>query len=180
MAIRDNLLMFTGAGTSGYSPTGTGDNIAPSTIDTSPLGLPTGSGGGGPTGFNSGSAVNAGRDLGIGGEMWLEVLVTAAVTSSGAATCRFDLGTDATATLASFVSSTGVGVLASSAVIPKATLIINYIAWRIQLPAAAAYLQYIGLNVNIAAATLTAGTFEGKLLINVQQADLYLSGYAIV
>lgn len=176
--IRDLNLMFTGVGTSGFSPTNTGDNIAPFTIDTSPLGLPTGSGGASTPGYNAGSAVNAGRDLGLGGEMWLEVLVTAAVTSSGAANVRFDLGTDATATLASFVSSTGVGVLLSSPVFAKATLIAGFL-YRAQLPQALTYLKFLGLNVNIATNNLTAGTFEGKLLMNIQASDLYDTGFTV-
>lgn len=178
MAIRDALLQFTGIGASGFSPTATGDNIAPFTYDTAPLGLPTGSGGAATTGYNAGSGVNAGRDLGLGGEMWIEVLVTAAVTSAGAATCRFDFGTDALATLGSFVSSTGVGLLLSSAVYPKATLVLGF-AYRAQLPAGLTYLEFIGMNVNIGTAVLTAGTFEAKMLMNIQQADLYLSGFAV-
>jgi hypothetical protein len=177
--IRDSLLMFTAAGTSGYSPTSTGDNVgAANTYDTAPLGLPTGSGGAAATGYNAGSSTNAGRDLGIGGEMWFYVLVTATVTSTGSATVKFDFVTDSSATLANVVDSTGVGVLMSSAVFPKATLIAGF-RFAAQLPASLVYLEYIGLDVVIATQTLSAGTFESGLVMNIQESDLYLSGFAV-
>ena len=179
MAIIDANNYFSGVGTAGYSPTAQTDNIFPYTIDTAPLGLPTGSGGAATTGYNSGSAVNAGRDLGVGTEFWLEVLVTAAVTSGGAATITFYLGTDAAATLASFSSSTGVGVLLQSPTFLKAALPISTVAWRTQLPASLSYLEFIGVVCTIGVTTLTAGTFEAKLLPNIQQSDLYLSGIAV-
>ena len=178
MAIRDANLYFTGYGTSGYAPTAQTDNIAPYTIDTSPLGLPTGSGGSASTGYNSGSSTNAGRDLGIGGEMWWEVLVTAAVTSAGAPTITFYLGTDAAATLASFASSTGVGVLMGSGAFLKASLTAGSY-YRAQLPASGSYLQYLGFVVTVGTTTLTGGTFESSLVMSVQQSDLYLSGFYV-
>jgi hypothetical protein len=176
--IRDSLLMFTGVGTSGYAPTAQQDNIGPNTYDTSPLGLPTGSGGAASVGYDAGSSANAGRDIGIGGEMWFEVLVTAAVTSAGAPTVQFILGTDSVAALTNVAETTGVGVLISSASYLKATLVKGFI-YRTQLPASLVYQQYIGLDVYIGTTTLTAGTFEAKLLMNIQASDLYLSGFAV-
>ena len=175
--IKDYLHHFTTIGTP-FAPTATGDNIAPNSTDLSPLGLPTGSGGGGATGYNSGSAVNAGRDLGIGTEMWLYVLVTTTVTSGGSATVKFDFVTDSVAALSNVVDSTGVGVLLSSPIYPKATLVAQF-DWMTQLPAALTYKQYIGLDVVIAVAVLTAGAFEAALVPNIQQSDQYLSGFAI-
>lgn len=177
--IRDGLLMFTGVGTAGFAPnSSTGDNLAPNSIDTSPLGLPTGSGGAGTTGYNSGSAINAGRDLGIGGEIWFQVLTTVAATSGGATNVIFDFVTDAAATLASVVHSTGVGILLSSPIFAKAALVAGFF-YRAQLPAALTYLQFLGLNVNVATTSLTTGTFEGSLLMNIQASDLYLSGFNV-
>lgn len=178
MAIRDSLLMFSGVGTSGDAPTTTGDNISALSIDTSPLGLQSPSAGGSTPGYNAGSNTNAGRDLGIGGEMWLEVLVTVAVTASGAASVKFDLGTSALAACSDVVDSTGVGVLVSSAAIAKATLIAGY-TFRVQLPASASYLKYLCVDYVIATNNLTAGTFESKLLMNIQQSDLYEGGFAV-
>jgi hypothetical protein len=174
--IKDTNLIFSAS--SGDSPTNTGDNISTNSYDTSPLGLQSPAAGGSTPGYNAGVNVNAGRDLGIGGEMWFEVLVTAAVTSAGAATVKFDLVTDSVAALTNVVDSTGVGVLVSSAVFPKATLIAGFTS-RVQLPASASYLKFIGADYVIATANLTAGTFEAKLVVNIQQSDQYESGYAV-
>lgn len=171
MAIKDALLHFTTIGTP-FAPTATGDNIAPNTIDLAPLGLPAGSGGAGTPGYNAGTSVNAGRDLGIGGEMWLEVLVITAVTSGGAATVNFELVTDSTPTIVT------PNILMQSGAIAKATLVAGY-RFIAQLPASLVYLEYLGLDVNIGTAVLTAGSFEGKLLKNIQASDLYLSGFAV-
>ena len=177
--IRDSLLMFTGVGTAGQSPTSTGDNTSTFSYDTAPLGLPTGSGGAASTGYNAGSSVNAGRDLGLGGEMWLEVLVTAAVTAAGgAATVKFDFVTDSVAALSNVVDSTAVGVLLASPAFPKATLALGFL-YRTQLPASLVYQEFIGVDFVIATNTLTLGTFEAKLIMNVQASDLYLSGFAV-
>lgn len=159
----------------GYSPTATGDNIFPNVVDTSPLGLPSGSGGG--------SGTNTGRDLGVGSEMWLEILVTAAVTSAGAAEVKFVFATDSSSTLANVVTSTNVGCLMASGIIPKATLITGYL-WRAQLPAVSPsitnpYKRYIGVCATITTNTLSAGTFDAKLVKNIQESDLYQSGFVV-
>lgn len=176
MAIIDGTNYFT-TPDSPYAPTAAQDNLAPLTIDTAPLALPSGSGGAASIGYNSGSSANAGRDLGIGGEMWLEVLVTTAVAQS-ANTTTFYLATDAAATLASFVSSTGVGVLLASPNFTAAQLAVKSY-WRTQLPASGSYLRYLGLSVTINSTVWTAGAVEAKLITNIQQSDLYLSGIAI-
>lgn len=171
MAIVDANLQFTSLGTAGFAPTVAGDNIAPFTIDTSPLGLPTGSGGSSTPGYGAGVNVNAGRDLGIGGEMWLQVLVTVAVAQA-ANNAIFKLVTDNTATI------TTVNVLLSSPAFTAAQLIAGSY-FRAQLPASGSYLQYLGLNVNIVTTNWTAGTVEGILVQNVQQSDLYLNGFFV-
>lgn len=175
--IKDYLTHFTTIGTP-YAPTANGtENLAPLTYDCSPLGLPTGSGGSASTGYNSGSSANAGRDLGIGTEMWWYVLITTAVaqTSGGAI---FYLVTDAAATLASVASQTGVGVLLGSPNLVAATLIAGY-SYKAQLPALGTYKQFIGVDCYIFTNNWTAGAFESAIVPNVQQADLYLSGYAV-
>lgn len=178
--ILDANLAFTGFGTSGYAPTtATQDNLAPNTIDTAPLGLPSPSGGSSTPGYNAGASVNAGRDLGVGTEFWWQVLVTVAVTSASTATINFVLVTDATATLASVAYATGVGVLLASPAIAKANLTAGTY-FRAQLPAGLNYLEFLGLDVYINTTNLSAGTFESELLPNIQQSDLYLSGFAVV
>ena len=176
--IRDGLLIFTGVGTSGYAPTADQDNIGPFSYDTGPLGLPTGSGGASPTGYNAGVATNAGRDLGIGGEMWFYVLTTVTVTSAGAPTVNFILASDTVATLANVAEVTGVGVMVMSPNFLKATLVAGF-RYATQLPASLVYNEFIGLDVYLATATLTAGTFESGIIINIQASDLYGQGWAI-
>lgn len=172
MPILDSQLAFTGFGTSGYAPTAAQDNIAPFTIDTSPLGLDSKSGGSSATGYNSGVATNAGRDLGVGTEFWLQVLVTVTFTSGGSATINFQLVTDSTATI------TTVNILLASGIIALASLTAKSY-FRAQLPASGSYKQYLGLDVLIGTTTMTAGTVEGYLLPNIQQSDLYLSGFFV-
>jgi hypothetical protein len=177
MAIIDFNNYFTTPGTP-YAPTvASQENLAPNTIDTAPLTLPISNSGGSTPGYNAGVSTNAGRDLGIGGEMWLEVLIIVAVaqTSGG---MNFYLVTDATATLASVASQTGVGVLLESPAFTAAQLKAQSY-WRTQLPASGGYLEFIGLDAYILTNNWTAGSFEAKLLTNIQQSDLYQSGFAL-
>jgi hypothetical protein len=176
--IRDGLLMFTGVGTSGYSPTADQDNIGPNSYDTAPLGLPTGSGGGSTPGYNAGVAANAGRDLGIGGEMWFYVLVTVSVTSAGAPAATFIFASDTVQALSNVAEATGVGVMVSSPVFLKATLVAGF-RYATQLPASLVYNEFIGLDVFLATATWTGGTVESGLVMNIQESDLYASGFAV-
>lgn len=171
MAIKDAYLQFTTVGTP-FVPTAVQDNVAPNTYDTSPLGLPTGSGGAGSLGYNAGVSVNAGRDLGIGGEMWLEVLVTTSVTQTSGGVI-FSLATDSTATL------TTVNKLVSSPNLSAATLVAQY-RWLVQLPSSLLYQQYLGFVVTPVTNVLSGGgAFEAKLLMNIQQSEFYLSGYNV-
>lgn len=170
--ILDTQLAFTGFGTSGYSPTAATDNIAPNTIDTSPLGLDSKSGGSAATGYNSGASANAGRDLGVGTEFWLQVLITVTFTSGGSATINFQLVTDST------VGISSITILLASGVLALASLTVKSF-FRAQLPASGSYKQYLGLDVLIGTTTMTAGTVEGELLPNIQQSDLYLNGFFV-
>lgn len=186
MALIDANLSFTtitAGANSPFAPTNAGNNIAPNTIDTAPLTVPSGSGGASPTGYNSGVNTNAGRDLGIGGEMWIEVLVTTSVAQSANGTI-FQLVTDSTATIST------VNVLLSSAQYTAAQLAVPIGAtapggipttgyWRAQLPSSASYLEFIGLNVDIVTTNWTAGAIIAYLLTNIQQSVLYQGGFAI-
>lgn len=182
MALIDANLSFTtitaaGANTP-FAPTVAGNNIAPNTIDTAPLTVPSGSGGTSTPGYNAGVATNAGRDLGVGGEMWIEVLVTTAVAQSANGTI-FSLVTDSTATIASVntLLSSPQFTAAQLAVPASGNATTGY--WRAQLPASGSYLEWLGLNVNIVTTNWTAGAVIAYLLTNIQQSDLYLSGFAI-
>lgn len=169
--ILDANLAFTGFGTSGFAPTTATDNIAPFTIDTAPLGLSSPSGGSSTPGYNAGVAVNAGRDLGVGTEFWWQVLVTVSVAQA-ANNASFKLVTDSTATIAT------VNVLLASPAFSAAQLVAGTF-FRAQLPASLSYLEFLGLDVSIATTAWTAGTIESELLPNIQQSDLYLSGFAV-
>lgn len=165
---KDGELLFSGAA---WAPTGTGDNISTNVLDTGPLGLPTGSGGG--------SGTNAGRDLGIGSEMWLMVTVTTAVASSGGGTVAFALVTDSTATIVTK------NVLVTSPAFTVAQLIAGF-RWAIQFPYAATsnptatkYQRYIAVDAVIATAVLQSGAFEAVGVKNLQTADLYVSGFTL-
>ena len=178
MPILDTQLAFTGFGTSGYAPTAHAqDNFAPNSIDTGPLGLDSKSGGSAATGYNAGSSTNAGRDLGVGTEFWLQVLVTVSVTSSGTATVIFYLATDAVAAI-STAAAPSTQILLASASIDKTKLTAKSY-FRAQLPASGSYLEFLALDIYINTTDLTAGTFEGLLLPNIQQSDLYLNGFFV-
>src|SRR6266849_1522143 len=152
--IRDALLCFSGIPTAASPepttiiPASATTTVMPESIDTSPLGLPTGSGGG------SASLPNAGRDLGIGGEMWIQVLL-ATVAASASGTWQAQFITDSVAALSSAV------VLLSSPVLSNATMVAalasgpTSVLWRTQLPAGnasgggaggVAYKQFVGLQ----------------------------------
>jgi len=171
MSIQDAQLMFTGRGTSGYAPTLAAQNLAPFTVDLAPLGLPVGSGGASTPGYNAGVQSNAGRDMGIGGEMWLEVLVITSVAQA-ADNATFQLLTDADPAMGSPV------VLLQSPALAAATLVAGY-RWLTQLPASLIYERYLGLAVLITTTAWTAGVVEGKLLQNIQASDLYDTGFVV-
>src|SRR6516162_2698545 len=125
-----------------WSPTATGDNISTNVYDLNPLG----------NNINT----NTGREVGAGEPLFFYFLVTATVTSGGAATVTFEFVTDSTATI------TTVNVLMATGAIPKATLTAN--TWgALALPRGRAitsvYKRYIAADANIATAVLTAGTF---------------------
>lgn len=181
MAFRDVNLSFTtvaaGADTP-FAPTANGNNIAPNTIDTAPLTVPAGSGGASTPGYNAGTNTNAGRDLGVGGEMWIEVIVTTSVAQSANGTI-FSLVTDSTPTIST------VNTLISSPQFTAAQLVApasgNAVTgyWRAQLPASGSYLEFLGLNVNIVTTNWTAGAIIAGLIENIQQSDLYQGGFAV-
>lgn len=180
MSFRDVNLSFTTV-TAGadvpFAPTGAGNNIAPNTIDTAPLTVPAGSGGATTPGFNAGVNTNAGRDLGVGGEMWIEVIVTTSVAQSANGTI-FALVTDSTATIATVTTllSSPQFTAAQLAVPASGNVLTGY--WRAQLPIGG-YLEFLGLNVNIVTTNWTAGAIIAGLVENIQQSDLYQGGFAI-
>lgn len=148
----------------GYAPTATGDNICPNTWDSGPLGnlLNT----------------NTGRDLGAGAALYFSALVTTTVTSGGAATVTFELVTDST------VSISSIGVLVATPAIPKASLTATAEV-VLGVPRGSAmtslYKRWLGGDINIGTATLTAGAFQLKLLEidGAQDRAIYQAGYGV-
>lgn len=165
---KDGELLFSGAS---WAPTGTGNNISTNVLDTGPLGLPSGSGGG--------SGTNAGRDLGIGSEMWVMFTVTTAVASSGGGTVAFAIVTDSTSTIAT------VNVLTQSPAFTVAQLTLGF-RWAVQFPfadtgnaTALKYQRYVAAAAIIATAVLQTGVFEAVGVKNLQTKDLYVSGFTL-
>ena len=113
------------------------------------------------------------RDIGnmpSGMPMYLVVLVTAAVTSAGAATVQFELVSDAQAAIAVDGSAT---VHAASAAIGKADLVAGY-SLAIPLPLEGpAYETYLGLISNVGTAALTAGSIQAFITSDVQKWKSY-------
>lgn len=175
--IRDALLCFSGVPTSTAPdpsvavPTSGITTVMPQTIDTSPLGLPTGSGGG------SSSLPNVGRDLGVGGEMWINVLCATALTGA-TATLNIELVTDSTQTISTLNVLMASGVFSNAQSLAFTTSGANSIVWRAQLPASLNYKQFIGLAM-VVTTGFAGGALFAELIENIQQSDIYGSGFAI-
>ena len=114
-------------------------------------------------------------DEGISGpEMWLVVQVTDnAFTAAGAATLTITLESDSAATLASAPV-----VHYSTTAIPKATLVIGYVAVRQFLPSGD-YKRYLGLRYTVATGPMTAGNVVAFLTPDVARNVIYPTGYTI-
>lgn len=103
------------------------------------------------------------QDLGNGEPLYLVVQVDEAATAAGAATVTFSLESDSTANLA-----TSATVHATTAAIPKATLVAGYTAWILPLPIAD-YERYLGVRFTVATGPLTAGKFNAFLTRDVSK-----------
>lgn len=123
--------------------------------------------------FNHGDVINLQnlRDIGRGRlSLYLVILVTTAVTSAGAATVQFTLASDVQQPLRTDGVSENIHF--QTAAIPKATLVATYQLaipiplQNINLSGAAnpAYAQYVGLQINVGTAALTAGNATAALV----------------
>lgn len=99
------------------------------------------------------------QDIGNGEDMHLVINVGTAVTSSGAATVKFHLVSDAQAALATDGSAT---YHYSSGAIAKATLVAGYQVVVVDLPVST-YERYLGVLVEVATAAVSAGTMNAYL-----------------
>ena len=186
--IRDGILCF--SGTPSFTtpepttiiPASATTTLMPNVVDASPLGLPTGSSGG------SAALPNAGRDLGIGGEMWLQVLLaTVAASATGTWQASFVTGATITPTTVLLLSP----VLSNAYMVAALASGPTSVLWRTQLPVGnssyggagesggAVYAQYVGVQQIVGTAGFTTGTVFAELLTNIQASDQFGSGFTV-
>ena len=113
------------------------------------------------------------RDIGRGRPvLYLVILITTTVTSGGSATVQFVLASDSQQPLRT--DGTSENIHFASAAIPKATLVAGYqLAIPIPLQninlagaASPAYARYVGLQINVGTAALTAGNASAELVMD--------------
>jgi hypothetical protein len=99
---------------------------------------------------------DAGRDVGVGEETYLVIIVDESVTAAGAATVVFALETDDNS---GFSSATA---LVATAAIPKATLVAGYEVLVVALPHNCE--RYLRVYYTVATGPLTAGKFTAMVV----------------
>jgi hypothetical protein len=118
--------------------------------------------------FNVGDVIDLStiRDIGRGKPpIYLVVLVNVAVTSGGAGTVQFVLASDTVNPPRTDGVSENLHYV--SATIAKATLVAQYYAVRVAVPLEPpVYARYLGFQVNIGTAALTAGSITAFLTID--------------
>lgn len=156
----DNELVLASA----WSPTATGNNYSTNVLDLGPL----------ASGMPITPYAQLNRNIGAGEALWLEVLITASVTSGGAASVEFRLETDDNS---GFSSGT---LLFSFGAIAKATLVAGY-KLRSPLPSGinTPYERYIAVNAAITTNNLTGGTFRVHIVKSVQDNTMYVPGFKL-
>lgn len=112
------------------------------------------------------------RHVGDGKPLYLHVLVKEAAAAVGAATVTFEAVTDDGAALGTPT------VIAASAAIPKATLVVGY-EFYLVLPPGATYERYIGAQYTVATGPLTAGKFTTHITHEAPKSRVYADGFAI-
>jgi hypothetical protein len=150
---------------------GTGTFILPNSYDTSPLGAYLTELTAADTQLSGN--VNTGRDLGGGERIWLVIDYTTAVTSGGSATLDWQLITSASSTL-----STPTTIIDFTA-IAYTTFTKGY-RQIMGLPRSTLYLQWLGLQVVVGTAAVTAGAVVAWLGKDIDADVLgYASGFSI-
>ncbi len=174
MAIRDVQCDFSYTSTaSAYAiPTsGTGTFLLPNTYDTGPLGAYLTELTASDTTLSGN--VNTNRDLGGGDPLWLVLDWTTAVTSGGSATLDVQFVTQSVSTLASPT------VIYDFTAIGYASFTKGY-RQIAKVPRSASYAQYIGVQVVVGTAALTAGSVVAWLGKNIESVvQGYASGFSI-
>lgn len=112
---------------------------------------------------------NLGRELGVGEDLYVVVVVPVALTSAGATTLTISLVTDDNTALSSPAT------LWTSVAIPKATLVANYrivLKLPIGTPAGIPYERYLGLIYTVATGPFTGGSVYAFMVKDIA-ADAY-------
>jgi len=109
------------------------------------------------------------RDIGTGTKISAFVTVDVAATAAGAATVTFAVITSANADLSSATT------LYTTSAIGKATLVAGYKVFDITIPRQL-LSRYLGLNYTVATGPLTAGSFTGGFVVDMQSQAYYDSG----
>lgn len=157
------------SGSTSAAGVNTGDAITVTAISTNVIDLRSAGGS-----ISVGQGGPALEDEGVSGSVFLNVQVTDnAFAAAGAATLTITLESDTVAGL----SSTPV-VHYSTPAIPKAALVIGFVAVRI-MPPAADYQRFVGLRYTVATGPFTAGNITAWLGNAVQRNKLYPIGFAI-
>lgn len=113
------------------------------------------------------------RDVGAGEPMFLVIQVTTAITSSGSATVKFILASDAAAAIATDGSATYHG---QTFAVPKATLVAGYQLVIPLPPESPPYERYLGVLTDVGAAALTAGKVNAFITRDVGSWKAYADG----
>lgn len=113
------------------------------------------------------------KDLGVGNPLYLVILITESVAASGgAATITFNLGSDATTTIAGGTDHW------TSAAIAKATLAAGYLI-VVPFPVNQDYERYIGMTFTPATNNITAGKAIVAITAEVDSWRAYANNYDV-
>lgn len=112
------------------------------------------------------------RDIGNLEDLWLYGVVTEAFTAAGAATLACDLIDDDNAALAS--PATIHPIMAATG---KATLVLGYEMFKLQLPVNKMTQRYLGLNWTVATGPMTAGKVSAFFTRGIDAQRYYPKGH---
>lgn len=114
------------------------------------------------------------RNIGVGEELYIFILVTTAFTDSGSdSTLNVDLVTDDNAALSSD------SVVMDLVTIPALAAAGTYYTFRVPPAILNAYERYIGLAYTPANGNLSTGSITAGIVKEVQNAAIYASGFSI-
>jgi hypothetical protein len=105
-------------------------------------------------------------DIGLGEDMWLVIQVTTAIVAAGAGTIKFDLVSDALATLGAGVLANCTVHLSTAALVTAASTPAGQTAGSVLMAArlpAGTYERYLGILCTIASQTVSAGAINAFL-----------------